>query len=899
MIVWIDDHFLTPTFQEDKEKNAWNKLFGKINSSLYRLLDINIKFIRTAQEAETFINDEKIFKSHTYYYFIVDRKLPYTYGAEAVDTNSEEIIEDLKKYKKQHKSIDFSILSSGSPDSYAIKDIDYHLKPQNKEFTLPDELRHKILLNIKDNISFIDQYAFFQEKELHCFGNVDSKFSEELYLYPFIDKFRSFVELEEVDIKEFHTLIVLTKKSTSDRFIQQSLAISLYDFFKDYNGMNYYREKNYESFKKTGNYEELHELTDKIPVIRFDNFNIESYQQLYKFLKHKLVKVFVIDSDDDNISSYIDMTKKTKVIKIESLDSNPEASLKIVHGLIEKFTSEIDINFSNTIYANNNLLFLHPLLYRMLTDTAIHIPKLDDPSEIIFEVISYMENLGLRYLQEGEEIYENIKASKPFPLKSKALFERLKELVPDLKKYNLFLFNTIDFWLTNSWNVNYNVQISTYDTQAQWQEYSFTILKELLNEIDFNFLNDINTKDLQQIKSSIENFSLYMDTPEKLNNISIQLMWPHEKYPMYIYILNQIHTRGNKKLYIQNKDLNMVDDSIELENSFKNLEYKIDYHRSIFDLIKNTQEYMPSEINTFLVSISERIQDNKPIFYDELQNKILIEDRENFKKMANILLRIAINFGMLIVNTDVDKIRKKYKKNVLTPDKEDTAGIGKLLSALRDNIYSKIDIFTASTDQLRCSSYANSSEHLSFMFQYTKLLDNPSELKNSFIQTQHHKNMFKIGFENLIDIKDDKERSYQDRLFVNNNISPIAQLSNLSAYLSQNEHKFKIQKHQDAYSLFAYLTDTRNAWEHLDHKAWNREIFVEAFIYGYEAIWLMQKYILENVYNIKDLPNSYYVQLNNLEIITSEEENFKKDFKNVKAYDDYFSAIYNSKVKNK
>ena len=170
VIIWIDDHFLTPTFNEDIQKNAWHKLFGKINSNLYRLLDINIKFIRTAQEAEEFINQENRFKSNTYYYFIVDRKLPYSIDDIAADSNSEFIIKYLLHFKSKFKCIDFSVLSSGSPDSYAIKNIDYHIKPQNKEFSLPDELRHQILFKIKENIVFINQEEININNKLNSFG---------------------------------------------------------------------------------------------------------------------------------------------------------------------------------------------------------------------------------------------------------------------------------------------------------------------------------------------------------------------------------------------------------------------------------------------------------------------------------------------------------------------------------------------------------------------------------------------------------------------------------------------------------------------------------------------------------------------------------------------------------
>jgi len=946
VIVWIDDHFLTPTFNEDVEKNAWHKLFGKINSNLYRLLDINIKFIRTAKEAEDFILYENRFKSNVYYYFIVDRKLPYNIGDESVDSNSEFILKYLLSFQKRYNTIDFSVLSSGSPDSYAIKNINYHLKPQNKEFSLPDELRHLILFKIKENIVFIDQDNLNIEKQLKYFGDADFiKFKDQKLIYPFIGKYKSFVELEEVSKKDFNTLIVLSPNSTSDQFILQNLYITLYDHLKDYDGLNYYKDENYNRFKINGYFDGIMDLTSDIPIIRFKKWNILDYTTMYKYLKYKHIKVFIIDSFDDNISNYIDLSSNIKTIKVDTINNDTHITEKILFSMLSKYLNSLDFDISETVYYKNNILLLHPLFYRIILDLEIKIDQLDDPSEIIQEVDEYLKLLELKNIGDGNKTKQNILNSLPIEINTDILYEKIKILCGDQYKYNNLLFNTLKFWLTHSWNVNYNIDFDNAKNLEAWQKYSFNILYQLIRQIDLNCIKDDRIKDFKQIKDTV----LYFVNNDNVNLISTaKILWPYEKYPMPSYMLNYLHDNSNKKLYIQDKNLNFIDDSIELENSFQSLEYKIQYYRTIFKLIEDTYNYLPPEIGQFIYSISQRIQDNKDIFITK-DNKLIGTDKEDFKKLANILFRITINFGMLISDLDIKKL--SYKRDAKQPFAEDLAGLGKLVSDIRDHIYNKIDIFNYENSNLTCSSYINSDNHKNFMLNNIKILDNNNvkklieikekdlKLINSIDLNKNIKPVDNIviiqenyDIENIVTLQEGEEStektiieinkkiskqnkdnakinkknelplvkyiykdinsSYLNKLFISNNITTISQISNISSYLTQNEHNLKIQKHKGAYNLFAYLADTRNTWEHGDDKAWNRELFIESFIYGYESIWLMQKYILENIYNFSNLPNTNYVKLNKLTINLKESRIFKQDFKEFNDYNSYFSKMY-------
>ena len=92
-------------------------------------------------------------------------------------------------------------------------------------------------------------------------------------------------------------------------------------------------------------------------------------------------------------------------------------------------------------------------------------------------------------------------------------------------------------------------------------------------------------------------------------------------------------------------------------------------------------------------------------------------------------------------------------------------------------------------------------------------------------------------------------------------------------------------KYKDAYKLLAYLADTRNMWEHKHNELWNNELFIRFFIYSFESIWLMQKFILQEL-GKKDLPDTKYVNLNPNKKLS----NIR--FKNLKEYKEYFLKLY-------
>ena len=180
---------------------------------------------------------------------------------------------------------------------------------------------------------------------------------------------------------------------------------------------------------------------------------------------------------------------------------------------------------------------------------------------------------------------------------------------------------------------------------------------------------------------------------------------------MPIYMLNKLHNDKGKKLYIQDKDLSFIDDSNELLNNFNNLNIKIKYYRDIFNLIESTYDYFPSDIAILFKEIAFNIRNQK--------NTFDINRKDDFKKLSNIILRIVINFGLIIEDVDNGKIQ--YTRIANNPKKEDLAGLGLLVQDIRDHIFKHHSIFKLKPDTMRCKSYINKEFHINFLDQHNSL----------------------------------------------------------------------------------------------------------------------------------------------------------------------------------
>lgn len=855
LIVWIDDHFLTDEFNNDKSKFTWNKLFGKQSEKVFRHLKIKAKFLSTGNDAIAYIQNKDFVNSDTYFFFIVDRKLPYEKGQNAIDTASEDIVYLLQQKKKIASNVDYVMLSSSTADSYSIKNIDFYQKISNKDFSLPDLLMHKILLNIKNHIGLIDQSKIFTEKPLKLYQKKIEN-SSIIKIFPFIDSFKSFVEVEEIDKSDYSTLFVLTKQSMSDNFICQSLYISLFDQLKNFNGISYFHDDNYSNLKMTFSYEKILEETNVIPAIRLEEWDFESYRYLSNSLKYRL-KVFIVNEEDENINQYLNISTKTRVIKINGIEqSSDEVTKSLLNMVLSSLINQKGISIKiNSIYSNH-LLLVHPILLRLIEDKTFKIEILDDPSEIISEIITYFNKLDLDQESSNNKNIDSINYSDPI-IFDHEIYTRAKELLQD--EYNEFIKRTIRYWLENSWNSPYNISLENInkDLQEKWQENTFYILEELFEQVD---LND-NDKDLKIIKLSIDNFT-------KGCHESTKLVWPHEKFPMPSYMQKQLSNK-NQKLYFQNKSLSFIDYSSELSNDYNKLQFKLNYYSHIFDLIEKTQNYFPVLLEKTIQKISSRIKNVENIFQEN--------ENEEFKKLGNVFIRIALVFGEMITNKS---------SNI---DESDKGGLGSLVGFYRDNVITKdnFNLFKIEINSIDC---LNSESEIEFLKKYGTILNNNQNIYG-FISGTEEKYYVKNALKGLtLDDSDADIDVYNKRLLRADNIDLISQLSTLSNYLSIKEHELTLHKYKDGYKLLAYLADTRNMWEHKHNNLWNNELFQRFFIYSYETIWLMQKFILENL-GITNLPTTQYVKLN----ITKSLEPKAIKFKTMDEYTNYFIKLYKDK----
>jgi hypothetical protein len=219
-IVWIDDYFGSYEFNEKLGKNDgldWNILFKTTDNKIYRLYDIKFIFLTGYNQFESFIKKRKNFFKNTFYFFIVDRYLWDSNIEDVSEQLSIDIIEKLKKIHENFKGLDYVILSSSSPESFSLKDVDFYRKPDDKDFVLPEELVNRILSVAKSKINLLD----FTKIE-YKINNKEIK-NNEINIFPYIDFYKDFVDLQELNSNIEDKYFIITPKGTSDKFLIQNL----------------------------------------------------------------------------------------------------------------------------------------------------------------------------------------------------------------------------------------------------------------------------------------------------------------------------------------------------------------------------------------------------------------------------------------------------------------------------------------------------------------------------------------------------------------------------------------------------------------------------------------------------------------------------------------------------
>ena len=866
-IVWIDDQFLNKKFLDKiKDKNiSWNELFEKNSGRIYRLFDINFFFLSCKADFDIFIEDEKRFIDNSYYYFIVDRYLPLKgNNNDTREIVSKKIIRKLKNLKQKYKNaIDFCILSAASGESYSIKDIDYYIKPMNKDFHLPEELSNKILYLIKRKINLINlekfnsKIEYDEKKEYFKKGNI----------FPFIDEYEDFVELSELSFTKYNNYFLVTEKSTNDAFIIQSLIIIFYEELEFHNYKLRFINLN-ESEKDIISFIRDFEIEyNNVLILRYDKWDIDLIKKIKREFKYIKYKVFIFDeNENEDIVTLVEQFKNAKILKINNLDNKVDLAKFInyaffnyifsnkINEILEKEKNLLEKYIKSVFYKNNILLF-HPIVYVAIINQEIKADNLNDPIELFNFIDHYLDLLNDFFTKKM--FVEN----EPFEFDNKdKIYEKVEKIYQS--KYQLLLKSTIEFWLNSSWNVNYNVKIN--ENIEKWQKFSFELLKELLNKYKGDEFNNIS-KAIEMFEK-IEN--------EELDDITLisSIKWPHDKYPMPTYMVKKIKEKKSKILYLQNENFQYIKTTCDIKNQYLTLSKTLDYYHYIFDLVDKTKKYFPSPTIKNLEHIIEYIKGY--CNYDEVKIKHL---GETFIRIAYFFRDYTTNDAENIAdNYDElnEKLKNKKKKN--SSDVEQTYGeLGILLGKYRGWLLKNIEKF-----DIDISNFEKETIEFLKKYKYEK-----SEKIDILIDIKSEEKYKTLVYD------DSKSRDYIYNIEYANNVFQIAGISNINDEYSKKRLYVKLSKHLGAYSLLAFFTTFRNSLEHskiegkVKEKLFNKELLKEAFIYGYEYIWLYYLKIIQVLGDEEKIDNELYPKYIKLDI------NLKKENIKVKTLEEFKKII--------
>jgi hypothetical protein len=849
-VVWIDDYFGSSEFDEkiQNDKLDWNILFKTIDNKIYRLYDIKFVFLTGYEQFKNFIKKRKNFFKNTFYFFIIDRYLWDTNIEEASEQLSIDIIKKLKKLNENFKGLDYVILSSSSPESFSLKDVDFYRKPDDKDFVLPEELVNRILSVAKSKINLLD----FTKIE-YKINNKEIK-NNEINIFPYIDFYKDFVDLQELNSNIEDKYFIITPKGTSDKFLIQNLFVIFFEYIKYYDyKINYF---NLEKIENIAHYLDDHQiivLRDKWDTNKFNN-----YENLLNKFPFNSKFVYIFEEEDKDLHYYIEQDNRAKILKINNLKNNNELAEKIMllffdYLLNDKIifnssknddnnkSCDIEKILQNIFYKYKKLL-IHPILYRAIVNQKIWRENLDDSIEIFELLNKYIndnkENIqNLLMLTENEEQKKN--NEKNIILEwSEKIYENVKKIYDE--DFPALVIDTVKFWLKNSWNVDYNIKIDK-DEEEKWQKHSFDVLCELLEEYDkLNLINEKKDEILERVKEAVNTFKEITKKNQK-DDIKLvsKIIWPHSEFPMPVYMVKKIKELKNKQFYLQHQCMFYVNSTEELKNNYKSFENKIEYYNYFYNLVQSTRKFFPEKVDNFLDKISEKIKTNE-VICENVEN--MGDDLKNdLKRLGEAFLRIAgyfferkfpDDYGKL--GTLVEKVRGKLSNDKCYFKIEDNLNIND------DEKINKIKELIEKRDKLKEEELLKQLDNISdpMIKLLIKLNINGENLlefllNNKISKTiEFNKNLKKLEPTYLLDFSH----------FIFN----YSLKANLTNYLFNYSLDFNLRKHYCGYPLLSLLADFRNSSEHDKQQdwIWDEEKFKESFIYGYEYIWQMYSYII-------------------------------------------------------
>ena len=629
VIVWVDDYFGSAEFKRhlDNGLDFWDEMFGKLPEKIYRLFQIDLKVFSNQKDALEFIDSISI-HNNTYYFFILDLSLP---------KDKEELKHELHSptrgrqlgTKLVSKGIDFAFLSSasglvGENIDQNLRMVDFYIKESASHLSLPEPLKHKIMMQLRNNIHWIEikdklKPILSEDSTLYAQFNSADK-NGAFSLFPYFDKYKDFVNLNELDPYLFDsTTFIKSHRHNCEEYEKQCLLIMLTEYFVSKRNRSkalYFTIRGSED--DDGFYAQKQMLESELHVnrhdeivwcIRLENVSRSNFILLDKALKGE--RVIYIVHNEDNYEAYLEEYQNTSfVLKELPAFKEDEKHLKqnLVFHTLRYLLNDVfaGVTENNHLYINHPELLLDPRSFIMLSDPSLQIDSLSDSFEIIRETISLFQHEANR-----DAIALCIKENTPLPQQYmlKLNMDKVEVYKEEILRKTLF------FWLEQSWNFPYGINLEKWtDDHVRWQEQSYMILKDLFTivkeeNIDYNCENKTVLTDIQKI---ILDETFHKLITGEINDLSrhdwdkiiTSVRWPHTVFPMPSIIHAQFEKFG-KHLWLQEDRLDYIKQSNTLLNLFHSLDDRIKFFTDTVKKIELSRCYLPKEITEFATVMVE------------------------------------------------------------------------------------------------------------------------------------------------------------------------------------------------------------------------------------------------------------------------------------------------------
>ncbi|MFX0040995.1 MAG: ATP-binding protein [Promethearchaeota archaeon] len=362
-----------------------------------------------------------------------------------------------------------------------------------------------------------------------------------------------------------------------------------------------------ENFKKKE--KELEELNKELEEkFKKRSKELEESEEKYRKLFENS-PIAIMEQDYSETKSYIDRLKSSGIIDFEKyFDGNPEEVIKLM-----TMNKVIDVNKKTLeVYNANNK-----------EDLLLRMNQLSDSTDknLTDEVLLYNKKEILSLIK-GETIYESEIASKTFTENIIYLYARTSILPGFETTWSKVVVTLIDI------TENKIAEEKLKESEKKYRKafYQANLYRDI-------FAHDINNI-LQNISSSVELSSLYLNNPEKLHTIKELYEIVDEQVnrsKKLISNVRKITEIDESEIHVEKIDVNQIlNKAIEfLESSFQNRNIDIKFNSPT----KRTYVYA----NNLLLDVFENILINAVRYNDKSNIEIIIDISKEQKEDKNYI----------------------------------------------------------------------------------------------------------------------------------------------------------------------------------------------------------------------------------------------------------------------